>query len=189
MDDILEQVGEYEAELSQFVADNELPKEWFGIADHIAVKGADGADFERLVEVFKPQSDQISCIDMDGRRLATAQLTGNISVGKFGNVSWVEIMEPRPEKVGKDVVGMEHMEFYFPDFTKVSRVLDDRKVQYEMQDNPGHHWVNIVINPKGQELKLNNKVLADVVGQEIKTGESYLLFNGSANRVNGNIKE
>ncbi|CAN5457855.1 hypothetical protein BH10PAT3_BH10PAT3_6850 [soil metagenome] len=112
---------------------------------------------------------------MDGRRLATTQLTGTMLVGAFGEVSWVEIMEPRPAKVGKDVVGLEHMEFYYPHFDRITDVLKKNMISYEVQNNSGHAWVNIVLNNQRQELKLNDKSLGKTVQGEIADGTSYIL--------------
>src|SRR5258706_9885739 len=109
--ELTQQVDNYQRELSGFITKNDLPKEWFVKPDHVAFKGAHTKDFERLIAYFKLLATQVSCIDMDGRSLVTAKLTTPVNVGQFGSVQWVEIMEPRPEKVGKDVVGFEHMEF------------------------------------------------------------------------------
>ena len=171
----LNQARAYADTLADFIAKYELPMDWFKVTDHVAVKGRDADGFKEVVELFRPLAERIACIDMDSRRLATAQLKEPMAVGDFGTVGWVEIMEPRPEKVGKDVVGFEHMEFLFPDFDSIRTVLDEKKIAYEMEQNPGHHWVNIVINDKGQELKLNNRTLADVVPDELKEGKAYLL--------------
>jgi predicted metalloenzyme YecM len=169
------QIDEYAQELQNFIARQELPDGWFKTADHVAVKGADAAGFEALVEHFRPLSERISCVDMSGRRLATAQLKQPVIVGTLGAVSWVEIMEPRPEKVGKDVVGFEHMEFLFPDFSAVQAILDEKHIAYEMESNPGHSWVNIKLNERGQELKLNDRLLGDAVTEEIQSGKARIL--------------
>jgi predicted metalloenzyme YecM len=169
------QTQNYAAELRRFVTTYELPAEWFKVPDHVAVKGGDAADFEALLGVFRPLAKQMTCIDMDGRRLATAWLKEPVAVGDFGTLEWIEIMEPRPEKVGKDVVGFEHMEFYFPDFEAIRAALDAKHVEYEMEQNPGHQWVNIVINAAGQELKLNNRTLGDVIAEELKSGTARII--------------
>jgi hypothetical protein len=95
--------------------------------------------------------------------LAALHLISPQSVGDLGEVSWLEIMEPRPEKVGKDFVGLEHIEFYYPDFDEVREALDKYKVSYTQQNNPGHDWINIVLGEAGQEFKLNSRLLSDVV--------------------------
>lgn len=178
MDEFLEQVADYANILEGYIYFNELPDEWFVAPDHVAIKSADAEGFKLLVEQLREAAEQISCIDMDGRRLATAKLKEPINVGTLGEVSWVEIMEPRPERVGKDFVGLEHMEFTYPDFDEVARYLDNQGCQYEFQKNPGHSWVNIPINGQDgryQELKINNRALGAVVQAEIEEGKSYLL--------------
>lgn len=169
------QTDHYAASLADFIAKHELPDEWFLAPDHVAIKGENSAGFEDMLEQLRPMAVRMTVIEMDGRRLATAELKHSLSVRSFGVVDWVEIMEPRPEKVGKDVVGFEHMEFYNPDFDAIRSVLDDRGIKYEMQQNPGHKWVNIVINDSNQELKLNDRTLADVSAEELSNGKAKII--------------
>jgi hypothetical protein len=68
------------------------------------------------------------------------------------------------------------MEFLYPRFDAITSVLGYAKVAYELQQNPGHSWVNIVINSDGQELKLNDQLLGDVVVEEIADGRSKVLY-------------
>lgn len=170
MENFEQAIADYAESLRAFVDEHELPSDWFKVPDHIAIKGANAADFEAIMNSFKPLANQLSYIEMDGRRLGTAQIISPITIGTFGSVSWVEIMEPRPEKVGKDVVGMEHMEFYYPHFDEVKAALTERNIPFEQQQNPGHAWINIVINNSGQELKINDRLLADAVTEEIQKG-------------------
>lgn len=165
----------YGEELEEFIDMFWLPQGWFGAPDHVAIKCADRSDFERTIRTFEDDAEQISAIDMDGRTLAAVRLASSVAVGSLGDVSWVEVMEPRPEKVGKDVVGLEHMEFTFPDFGLVRDLLSERNIPYEMQSNPSHRWINIVLNELRQELKLNDKPLSEIVEEELASGESYLL--------------
>lgn len=170
-----EEIERFAASLSAFIEQYELPDEWFKTPDHIAIKCADALDYVFRMEELLPDSAQTSEIEMDGRRLGTMQLTSPVTVGELGNVSWLEIMEPRPEKVGDDVVGVEHMEFFYPDFDAVTKLLDQYGVAYKLEKNPGHTWINIVINEAGQELKLNDKLLGDTVQEEIEQGKARLL--------------
>ncbi len=172
MSNIRRQIEDYAQELEGFIERNKLPNEWFERPDHVAFKAANSQGFDLLIQTFRPLSEQISYIEMDGRRLATAKLLSHVTLGTFGDIQWVELMEPRPARVGSDVVGFEHAEFYFPDFEAAQAILSDKKVAYDMQDNPGHSWVNIVINSDGQELKLNNGTLEDIVAAETARGET-----------------
>ncbi len=82
----------------------------------------------------------------------------------FGMVEWVEIMESRPQRVDKDIVGLEHAEFYYPHFDEVRAVLGEKGIAHKLRkDKPSHHWVEVVINNSGQELKLNDKPMAEIV--------------------------
>lgn len=79
------------------------------------------------------------------------------------------------QKYADSLAGFEHMEFLYPDFGSICAVLDEKGIEFEMEKNPGHEWVNIVINGGGQELKLNNRTLADVIPGELKEGKAYLV--------------
>jgi hypothetical protein len=165
-----EEIGRYAKVLQDFITQHELPPEWFRVSDHVAIKCEDGFDYEHVVEELLPDTTQASQVELDGRRLGALWLTSDIPIGDITRVTWVEIMEPRPEKVGKDMVGVEHVEFYYPDFEEITDILDEKEVPYELQQNPGHAWVNITLNDQGLELKLNNRVLADVVEEELDQG-------------------
>lgn len=171
-------LGELEAylgDLEDFIDYYDLPEEWFGAPDHIAVKCVDADDYEATIASYEPQAEQMTYVVMDGRRLATVKLARSLAIASFGDVSWVEVMEPRPEKVGKDVVGLEHAEFTFTDFVAVRDTLNDRNIKYEDQSNPGHTWINIVLNEKGQELKVNDRPLSAIVEHELELGQAKLL--------------
>ena len=174
---------EYEAEidafarcLQDFIDKYELPNKWFALADHIAIKCADADDYEYKIQDIIMDATQGSEIDLDGRRLAALQLTSPQEIKDLGQVSWLEIMEPRPEKIGKDIVGIEHIEFYYPTFDEITEVLEGAGVAYRKQANPGHEWISIVLNQQGHELKLNNRLLQDIVAEELQDGTSHLLF-------------
>lgn len=163
---------EYEQSLTEFVGRYELPETWFSQIDHVAIKCADAADYEATVQQWLPQSQELSYVSLDYRRLASARLSGGVALGRFGHAQWLEIMEPRPEKLGADTVGIDHVEFYFRDFTEVQKELIEKGIKYTPQSNINHDWLSIVINDQGQELKINNRTLANIVAEEASTGIS-----------------
>ncbi len=167
---------DYANKLRAFINKFHLPNVWFDEPDHIAFKARDSYGYERLLKGFVPMSESVSYVEMDGRRLAAAKLTAPLAIGTFSSVSWVEIMEPRPEKVGKGFVGLEHMEFWHADFDKVRNNLDDARIPYTLQSNPGHAWINIVLNEAGQELKINDRPLEFIVAEEIRNGEAHVIL-------------
>lgn len=173
-----EQVQDYSSSLVRFVRDHELPMEMFAYPDHLAVKARDRKNFDEIISSWKEYAlgGVIHAVDMDGRTLASLQTARSIDVEPFGSVEWLEIMEPRAEKVGKGVVGLEHMEFFVADLDEVSRTLSRHGVRdYDRQKNDGHAWVNVVINAAGQEVKFNDKPLAAVLCDEADQGLGYQL--------------
>lgn len=173
---------EYEDEIYRFISvldkfiDNyELPNEWFVAPDHLAIKCADALDYAFRIEELIPDASQTSEIVLDKRRLAALKLVSPIDLGNNRQLLWLEVMEPRPEKLGKSLIGLEHIEFIFPDFEKVIELLNNRKIKFTLQQNLGHAWINIVINQSGQELKLNDRLLSDIVAEEIAKGISRVL--------------
>ncbi|MCB9822987.1 hypothetical protein H6800_01795 [Candidatus Nomurabacteria bacterium] len=167
--ELILRVREYEQSFTSFINVNNLPKEWFSVPDHIAIKCADGKDYVKTCrELSHMTKNGIWEIDLDSRFLGSAELINSINFGEYG-FSWIEIMQPRPGKETKEGF-VEHTEFLFTDFNTVKNVLDRKNIAYELQENPGHKWINIVIDNYGREIKVNDKVLSDVVKWELEKG-------------------
>jgi len=164
----------YLKSVSHFMYMNYLPESWFTKPDHIAIKAKDAAAYDAHVEFWKTKAvrNRICEIKLNGRRLGTVKLKEPMSVGPFGLISWLELMEPRPEKVGKDKVGIDHMEFYFPDFDEVLMILKDRVIKAKKEKNPSHSWISVELHD-GQELKINDWPLAKIIPEEIKAGKAH----------------
>ena len=120
-----EEVQNFSTSLTCFVKNSNLPMELFVRPDHLALKARDRDDFDKLTVAWSQHAlgGVVRAIDMDERTLASLQLTQPIAVEPFGHVEWLEIMEPRAQKIGKGVVGLEHMEFSVLDLDEASRIL------------------------------------------------------------------
>ena len=149
MSEVVAGAWNYAIHLKNFRTKYGWPDEWFDAPDHIAVKCADATGFDATVQEVGTYSESISVVEMDERRLATATLLGPMAVGQDFDVGLVEIMEPKPEKIGSGfLVGVEHMEFFYPDFDKALhelRVRDYPLSSYGPRDNGSHRWVDIHI--------------------------------------------
>jgi len=163
----------YAEAVKSFRAEYDLPAEWFAGPDHVAIKCAGSSDYEATLALWLPKAAQAQYVELNGRRLASARLLEPITVGGLGRADWLEVMEPRPEKVGIDPVGVDHMEFVFTDFAAAERVLRAKGIPYEAQQNPGHEWLSILAD--GHEFKLTNKSLADVIAAEFASGAAKAL--------------
>ena len=159
-------------ELELYVESRGLRHEWFAQPDHIAFKFAGAADFEEGMNSIAVDTDSLSYIKLDDRRLASARLLAPVAFGSFGEIWWVELMEPRPEKVGKDVVGPDHIEFYYPNFEEVAQKLGAEGIRYDYQENPNHAWLSFWLQPSEFEIKLNNGTMAKMVAREEADGVS-----------------
>ncbi len=163
----------YDAYFRNFVEEYQLPKKLFVRPDHFAIKCADELDYLDTCDALSGIAGDDGMWEFRqeeyGRSLASAQLSGRVAMSglEFG---WVEVMQP---KVGKEAEAglVEHTEFYFPDFFAVEQVLQQRGIDYDLQHNDGHSWVNVVMDEQGgREIKLNNKPLAEVILWERKQG-------------------
>lgn len=174
------EVADFAAAASEYIAQHSLPSEWFVEPDHIAIKCRDGEHFLETMDEFRVVSRAITYIHKSERRLGTAMLLSGISIGRLGKVDIVEIMEPKPEKVGRDIVGVEHMEFFYPDFTAAQAFLQmqaterGQEVPHELDLSNSVHQTLVLPFADGYEIKLNNRTLADIIPEEFANGEAIL---------------
>lgn len=164
MADFEVQLAAYAQAIETFRLKHNLPDEWFAKPDHVAIKCADGADYVAEMRAWLPKAAQAQYVQLNGRRLGSLRLMQPMQAGNLGQIEWLEIMEPRPEKVGVDPVGVDHMEFVYGDYEAAAKVLEAKAVSYEPQGNPSQQWLSVEAG--GREFKLTGKKLADVVAAE-----------------------
>lgn len=170
---INEHLAAYTSAFEAFQAAHDLPTEWFEQPDHVAIKCADREEYELWCRLMAPYTDEngIWAVDMDGRSLASAAIVPSLKV--LGHsFDWIEIMQPRPGKE-TEAPFVEHTEFVVPDFDAVTRILEEQKIPFDNESNPGHAWINVVIDGLGREVKFNNRPLAEVVVNEKADGKLY----------------
>jgi predicted metalloenzyme YecM len=166
---------EYTAALKRFLDTQGLTEYFIPPVDHLAVKATDAQDYMHYMELILPFSEEISYVPLNNRRLATAKLTNPISFGELGETVYLEIMEPRPEKVGKDFTGFEHIELLCKDFNAVESVLKAKNIPYEMCENPEHRALVLKINDLGQEIKFTDKSLGQIVLNQVDRNEAVVI--------------
>jgi hypothetical protein len=162
------ELGDYAQKLSEFERrGNNLARRWLDEPDHVAIKAFNSRAYESLLAQVEAQmevDDNIIVAELNERRIATAFLTGGLAVGEFGEVHMLEIMEPRPERVGKDKVGLDHVEFLVTDLVGVQRHLRRGQVSFEHQVNSSHEFVSVRFGESHEhEVKFTDTSLADIV--------------------------
>jgi predicted metalloenzyme YecM len=146
-----------------------------GSVDHIAYKCKDAQEFDGVIAEWLPNVAQCHYIILNNRRLASARFTVPIDLAGVGPVAWLEIMEPRPSKVGQDFVGVEHAEIVVEDLERIAALCDEKKIAYTRYSNPRHSAVVVSLSPQGHEIKFTDSSIADIVVDQHQAGESYTL--------------
>lgn len=164
----------YRESLQAFLISNKLEVYGTDPLDHIAIKAKDTVQYESLIELLLPVSLQGSFVSMDNRRIATVDLEKPLRIGT-SDVQCIEIMEPRPEKVGRDYVGFEHAEIYSSHIAKIEEYAKEKGISYEAYTNDSHHAIVFQINDKNQEIKFTDATHIDVLRIEKEHGKLQLL--------------
>ena len=140
--------------------------------DHCAIKARDSVEFEEWIAELLPFCTSASFAVLNNRRLATLELKMPVYFGVWGQTTVLEVMEPRPEKVGNDFTGFEHIELFHPSLNSVADTLEQKKVPFDHQENPGHKAVVLALSPEGHEVKFTDNHLRLMVKKQLESGES-----------------
>lgn len=166
------QIFAYGEALRDFVDEFGLPEEWFMEPDHVAYKCRNADHFDEIARQANDDAAELTIVEMDNRNIASVLLEDSVYVESFGSVEWLEIMQPRLEKQGEDLVGIEHLEFYWTDFESAEEVLRDRGISFAIQHNRSSQWISVIINEYGHEFKLCNRKLAEIIQAEVDSNEA-----------------
>lgn len=138
-------------------------KHLLGPIDHLAYKTADTGHFDYCLSCLEPICVRSHFVTMDNRKLATLELYKPINCEGLGETKLLELMEPRPEKVGKDFIGLEHAEIYHRNLAKIQKELEAQGVNYQVQKNPSHRTIVFPISRAGQEIKFTDRPLGEII--------------------------
>lgn len=123
-----ESIRKFVDELVGFRDQHKLSELFSSRVDHLAIKMADSNDYERCVKDILSICSLMTEAQLNNRRIATAKLEKKVNLTgssqSLSSVEYLEIMEPRPEKVGKDLVGIDHCEIDIESFPQLRKELD-----------------------------------------------------------------
>jgi len=143
--------------------------------DHIAIKARDTSQYELLVQMYQQMAEKIVYVEMNNRRIATVILVKPILFAPFGTTGYIELMEPRPEKAGKDFVGFEHAEIYVEDLTYIRTLIEGRGIEHEEYTNDFHSAIVCKINGAGQEIKFTDTPHTKIIEEEEVAGRLQVI--------------
>ena len=148
---------------------------YLGPADHFAIKVEDENEFEKIVTAFLPycvekknSTPGLSVRTMHGRSIAVALLKHPLTFGEEF-FDCIEIMQPRPEKQGTDVVGIDHLELITPKLKEIEALLKNARADFYVDaTNPYKEIVVSFVNDKRWRIKFTNKTLEEIVPLQIR---------------------
>ena len=170
-----EQIGQYSLDLVALEVTHKLPPILFDNPDHMAIKTASVSQFEEYVRSISDISDELYCLEDNDRFIVAAKLAARIAVGFNQAVRWIEIKEPRPELVGQDLVGIDHVEYLVNDIEAAIVQVDVRGVEHQLQSQGNHQIISASLNELGQEVRISNTPLAALVTEKLESDEIYTL--------------
>lgn len=146
----------YANNLEAFAASvDDLPPRWLTQPDHVTIRCADALDYEGTLGVFTHIGAEAREVLFRNHRTATVRLMGHASVGSFGWVEWLEVVEPEPERpLPPEMLGIGHVGFFVPEL------------------GPGTS-ITLDIDAMGQEVRFAGYRLEDVARRHEQTGNSH----------------
>ena len=158
-----------------FTSVSGFPEGLLGYPDHVMIKSSSPSDFEEKVKAIRPWAEESAFMEIDSRFLVAAHLVVPLALAEHKPVEWLEIMEPKSPDGTVDYLGAEYAEFYYEDFNKAGLLMKRNKIPYEKRTDDNHRWWNVRINDKGQELRVTDKPLSEIVDKELDEGTARYL--------------
>lgn len=171
--DITKGIEEYHHRLIDFVRHNNFPEGLLIEPDYVMVKTDGPADFNDKVQAIEPWAEKVAFAQIDWRFLVAAQLLVPLTLSRYRAANSVTIMEAKSEAA--DHIGVEYTQYYCGDFGFAEKLIKDSGVEVETRKDGYQRWLNVRINPQGQEVRLSDRKLEDVVAAQIESGEAIIL--------------
>lgn len=166
---------EYARSLHQFVDRSNFPEELLKEADYLMLKVATPADFSETARAIQLWASETSFLEIDWRFLVAAQLFTPISVSEISEVWTVEVMEAKSPDGTADYIGPEYVQFYHPDFREAGHLLEKNRITHAKRTDGAHRWWQVPMNPEGQELRISDKSIVEIIDNRLDDGRAKKL--------------
>ncbi len=144
--------------------------------DHVAIKGLDRSKYEEFLQIYAPLSERLSIEPVGPRDIAIAELKQPLDGGTLGQVSILEIMEPKPGAIPTTHDLIDHLEILVPNLSPIEQILEHKEIEFKKQKNDNHTAIVVEVNEWGQEVKFTDRSLKDIADTQLKSGAAKL-FN------------
>lgn len=166
----------YGRTMLEFVHATDFPESLLAHPDHLMIKSSGVSDFEKKVKSITPWAEEAAFLEVDERFLVAARLIMPIALTDYKEVDWVEIMEPKSVEGTVDYLGAEYAQFYHNDFNSVGVIMKKKRVDFEKRTDGMHRWWRVPMNDEGQEIRITDKPLAEIIGRELDDGTAKQLL-------------
>lgn len=158
-------------ELTHFARGKKMPTLLFDKPDHIALHASNIRDFDRRVKEIERQSEELIFREAHDRFIITAKLAGPLALADIGRIHWVEIIEPIEEEAKVGLIGGDHVEFLYPDFSGVRELLKNRNIDYRIDEDPQPR-IKVPYGKNGDEIRFTSQPIGEILAQDIELGEA-----------------
>lgn len=137
----------------------------------IGWKVADSAAFAEAQDTLLPLSEQLHVGTVDNRFIGSYVLKKPI---KNTGVTIIKVLQRRPGS--KDLLGLDHLDFYVKDISKAKEVLQKTSAVWEEQANDVHSWLSIRFgNNQQYEAKFVDHIVLHVALKELQASIDKVL--------------
>ena len=171
MKDLNRELSNYSIALTTFESTHQLPSFILQEPDHLAIGTADIKEFAHAVKSLNDNVEQMVCVeDTEGRFRVSAKMLGSVSLGIYGRVKWLEVIESEQS-------GIDHTEFYYPDFSRLLEKLRNKDIEHGIEFVNGHKVADVPFEIRGEEFKfrVSDIPLSVLVAEEIDNGDAHVL--------------
>lgn len=137
---------------------------------------ADRTDYKRAISVLDPFAAQMHSVTVGGRKIATVILTKPIGRG----IKVIKVIERR--EGSRDVVGLDHVDFYLPFLEGLAEMLDRGEANWRKQGNKKYEKLSVRFGPESLfEAKISDHTVLNIAAEELNHASKMLLHPSAKN--------
>jgi hypothetical protein len=147
----------------------------YGIAEKmrpvaIGWKAGSRADYRRIMSVLDNYATQIHSVTIGKRKLATVVLDKPLA----RNISVIKVIERR--EGSRDVVGLDHVDFYLPMIEGVAEMLERGEANWRRQGNDTYKRLSVRFGPESLfEAKIIDHTVLNIAADELNYASQKIL--------------
>lgn len=148
--------------LEIYQKEKKLPKELFLYPDSVTYMPESMDEFSDLMR--QSSRRDTSFFEKSGRYAAITKLSGAVGLGNFGQIRWVEYVEPSEEDMELGWTGVQHLNFFFRGLETATQILKVRGVDHAIEQGRRQELFAIY-DRAGNEFRLVDTAAEESISQ------------------------